>query len=99
MNSLVWNVISSKLALKDRHLSELAEMRQSCESWRAHGQSAACFHVPFLSDFSASTLSFKRGGENKFTLKCQLYLTGIGCLEICVKKDSEAVLKLTGKEV
>lgn len=39
----------------------------------------------------------KEEGKNKFTLKCQLYLTGIVCLEICVKKDSEAVLKLTGK--
>lgn len=57
------------------------------------------FMYPFSQTCSASTLSFKRGGENKFTLKCHLYLTGIGCLEICVKKDSEAVLKLTGKEV
>ena len=29
MNNLVWHVISSKLALKDRSLSELAEIRQS----------------------------------------------------------------------
>lgn len=57
MNNLVWYVISSKLALKDRNLSELAEIRQSCESWRAHDQSAARFHVPFLSDlFSIHTL-------------------------------------------
>lgn len=57
------------------------------------------FMYPFSQTFQHPHSPLRGEGKIRFTLKCQLYLTGIGCLEICVKKDSEAVLKLTGKEV